>query len=331
LIFCSQLKILIFIVSLLDVYIKIISVIFLPKTKIIVNSTIILVMKLSIIIPCFNAADTIGLQLEAFCNQKWSEPWEIIVAENGSTDSALEVIKQYQPRLPNLSVVDASDKKGASHARNMGVKVARSEAIAFCDADDEVTPGWVAAMGEALSQYDFVCGINDHWKLNDPWLVKSYESEDEGRPDYAHPYLPVIGANNLGVKRSLHETIGGFDEKFMSIEDVDYCWRIQNLGIKIQEIPEALLHFRFRPNIMPGCRRHWAFGVYEILIQQKHKEFGMHNLIYWKSCVRTGLVFCLKLLSLRIRDKATLAQELRTLAWRLGQLWGCVKFGYIPS
>ncbi|MGB3651561.1 MAG: glycosyltransferase, partial [Rivularia sp. (in: cyanobacteria)] len=53
-------------------------------------------MKLSVVIPCFNAANTIAAQLEAFTKQQCSEPWEIIIADNGSTDETLEIVKQYQ-------------------------------------------------------------------------------------------------------------------------------------------------------------------------------------------------------------------------------------------
>ena len=42
--------------------------------------------RLSVIIPCFNAATTIGAQLEALANQAWAEPWELIIADNGSKD-----------------------------------------------------------------------------------------------------------------------------------------------------------------------------------------------------------------------------------------------------
>lgn len=87
-------------------------------------------------------------------------------------------------------MIDASDKKGAAHARNVGASVTKGEALAFCDADDEVAPGWVAAMGEVLSKYDFIAGRNQHWKLNEFWLVKSYRVENGNGIAFEHPYLP---------------------------------------------------------------------------------------------------------------------------------------------
>jgi len=113
-------------------------------------------MKLSVIIPCFNAANMIAVQLEALANQQCSEPWEVIASDNGSTDKTVAIVEQYQKKLPNLRIVNSSELRGAAHARNVGALTAAGDALVFCDADDEVAPGWVAAMGEALSKYDFV-------------------------------------------------------------------------------------------------------------------------------------------------------------------------------
>ena len=49
-------------------------------------------------------------------------------------------------------------KKSAAFARNVGARFAKGECLAFCDADDEVAPGWVAAMAKALSDHVVACG-----------------------------------------------------------------------------------------------------------------------------------------------------------------------------
>jgi glycosyltransferase involved in cell wall biosynthesis len=94
--------------------------------------------------------------MDALANQSWSEPWEVVVANNKSTDDSMGIVEGYKKQLPNLRIVDASVRQGQPYALNVGAACAQGEAIAFCDADDEVAPGWVAAMGEALSRYDFV-------------------------------------------------------------------------------------------------------------------------------------------------------------------------------
>ncbi len=286
-------------------------------------------MKLSIIIPCFNAADTIAVQLEALAQQEWSQPWEIIIADNGSTDRTIQIIQTYQQRLPNLRVVDASKKRGAAHARNVGASVAESESLAFCDADDEIAPGWVAAMGKALCEYDLVGGRDEHYKLNESWLIKTFGCENGFGVGFDHPYLPLISGNNFGVKRQLHQAIGGFDENIAILDDVDYGWRIQQQGIKPHEVEDAIIHFRFRNSIKDICSRSWNMGCQEPLMYKKHRQMGMPQLISWKTMIKTVVMFPLRFLT-RSRDKGTLTQTLMDLAWRGGQLQGCFKYNYLP-
>lgn len=286
-------------------------------------------MKLSVIVPCFNAAHTISVQLEALMNQKWSEPWEVIVSDNGSTDESLVIVEQYRERIPNLRVVDSSARRGAAHARNVGARVANADALAFVDADDEVAPEWLAAMGDALFQHDFVAGRKDNEKLNEPWVTKSYRGEEcEGVVKSF--YLPFAGSSNIGIKRSLHDTIGGFDETIQGVEDVDYCWRIQEAGTKLHYVPDALVHFRLRNTLAGMYHRAWREGMYEILLYKKHRPLGMPQILTWKTFVKASVMLPLQLVLLQVRDKESWGRWLRNFAWRGGNLQGCIKHRYLP-
>ena len=110
-------------------------------------------MRLSVIIPCYNAAPTIAAQLDALTGQCWMHQWEVIVVNNHSTDGSMEVVERYRTRLPHLRIVDAFARRSRPYALNVGAAAATGESLAFCDADDEVGPGWVAAIGDALIKY----------------------------------------------------------------------------------------------------------------------------------------------------------------------------------
>src|SRR4051794_40828132 len=115
-------------------------------------------MRLSVIMPCLNAEATLAVQLEALAAQQWSEPWELVIADNGSTDSSLSIARRYEARFPAFRIVDASGLRRPSHAFNVGARAATSDSLACCDADDEVAPGWVASMGDALRMHDVAHG-----------------------------------------------------------------------------------------------------------------------------------------------------------------------------
>jgi glycosyltransferase involved in cell wall biosynthesis len=284
--------------------------------------------KLSVIIPCFNAEQTIVIQLQALADQEWWHPWELIVVDNGSTDTTPDIVKACRPSLPSLRLIQAKEREGPAYARNVGAAAARSDALAFIDADDVVAPGWLAAMGEALELHDFVAGRKEVKLLNEPWVRRSLDcEEDEGVLQFT--YLPFAGASNLGIRRSVHDAIGGFDEAFRFIQDVDYCWRVQQAGTRLEYIPGALVHFRLRHRLRDIFRRAWGQGSQEMLLYNKHRRFGAPK-ISWKAFVKAALVLTRDILLLKVASKEGAARWLNLLGWRAGNLYGYVKFGVSP-
>lgn len=283
-------------------------------------------MKLSVIIPCFNAANTIAVQLEALTHQHWCEPWEVIIADNGSTDQTVAIVKQYQQKLPYLRIVDSSGRRGAAHARNVGAKAAASDALAFCDADDEIAPGWVAAMGEALSKHDFVACRREYNKLNEAWTLKyRMLSQLDGLQEYRYPpYLPHASGSTLGVRRSIHEAICGFDEIMLRLQDTDYCWRIQLAGTKLHFVPDALVHYRFRDTIDSLYQQGRLWGEYNVFLYKKYRPLGMPK-VSWKAGVRAW-VRLFKNLPHISSSKEARAKWVSDLAWCIGRLQGSIKY-----
>ena len=100
---------------------------------------------ISVIIPVRNGMPVLEEQLRALQAQRCDEPWEVVIADNGSTDDSLAFARDWASCHPNVVVVDASGLAGTSAARNAGVEVSHGEYLAFCDADDVVLAGWLHA------------------------------------------------------------------------------------------------------------------------------------------------------------------------------------------
>ncbi|MBD2107638.1 glycosyltransferase [Nodosilinea sp. FACHB-13] len=271
---------------------------------------------LSVIIPAYNAATTIADQLDALYQQVFAGPWEIVVGDNGSTDGTLDVVRRYQQTMPHLKVVDASARRGAAHARNMACAQAQGDALLFCDADDAVAPGWLAAMAAALEQHDLVCGRREMAQLNDRNEFSAALTSIEGTGKLYHPFRPFGSASNLAVKRVHHEAVGGFDGQFLALQDIDYCWRIQALGVTLHEVKDAVVNFRFRGDVRSNFRRLKKFGYYSARLYRKHWAYGFPKGMLFKCFLSLPLV-PVKFV-VRVRDRPTLFLWFLNLGWSLG-------------
>lgn len=285
-------------------------------------------IKLSIIIPCFNEAEYISTQLEALIGQRWDDVWEVVIADNGSTDATLVIVEQYRDKLPHLKIIDASARRGASFARNMGVKASEGDFLAFCDADDEVAPGWIAEIASAIAKYGFVASRMDAEKLSDPEALKAKgnKRQQEGLMVYRYgyvDYLPHAGACGLGIKRIIHDQIGGFDEEILYCEDADYCWRVHLSGTPLCFVPEALINIRHKSG---SVNRYWQavnWGEYNVLLNKKFRPLGMPK-VSWKFCARCWLNLLKDLPE--IVNKNQREKWLWNFANRIGHLKGSLKY-----
>jgi glycosyltransferase involved in cell wall biosynthesis len=281
--------------------------------------------KLSVVLPVFNAADTIEVQLEALVRQARSEPWELIVVDNGSSDASMAIVEAYRDRLPHLKVVVAADERGPAHARNAGARVATGTFLAFCDADDEVADDWVARVGEAVATHDFVASRMDAERLSDPRALaaKGNNRQQSGLIEYTYvPYLPFAGTCGLAIRRVLHERVGGFDESMTYLEDCDYCWRVQLDGTPLVFAPEALVHIRHRGDARGLYRQGRNWGEFNVLLLKKFRPHGM-PVPSWT----VGLKLWWRLISRvhGLADRRNRDRFVWALGYRVGQLRGSIK------
>ena len=130
--------------------------------------------ELSVVIPAFNGMGFIKEQLDSLANQATTLRWEVIVADNGSTDQTRDYVTSRALEFPvPLRVVDASARRGVSHARNAGAIAARSDHVAICDCDDAVDRHWIDEIYKALQTADVVGGALSTLHVNDPVFTSS--------------------------------------------------------------------------------------------------------------------------------------------------------------
>jgi glycosyltransferase involved in cell wall biosynthesis len=200
---------------------------------------------LSVVIPAHDAAATLPAQLDALIAQTWAEPWEIVVVDNRSSDDTSRVAESYATRAPRIRLVRADARAGVAYCRNVGVQAARAEAIAMCDADDVVAPGWVEAMGRALAEHELVTGPLDVETLNPEWVAGTRGMAiADGPGDFGG--IVFAHSCNLGLRRGLADRCGPFDESLPAGEDIDWSFRAGRSGAPVTYVDGARVRYRYR-------------------------------------------------------------------------------------
>jgi len=204
------------------------------------------VLDLTVVMPAHNAAATIEEQLEALVEQVWSGSWEVVVVDNRSTDATADIVTRYADKDPRIRLVRADERNGIGYTRNTGIDVARGRSIVMADSDDVVAPGWLAAIGDALRDAEFVTGPLDVKALNPPHVVETRGFAIERGPGEFLGKFPFAHSCNMGFHREVVGRIGRFDEGLVNGSDVEYSYRLWRAGIELVYVPGAVVRYRYR-------------------------------------------------------------------------------------
>ncbi len=186
-------------------------------------------MNVSVIIPVYNAAATIGESIESAVKQMEEED-EILVVNNRSSDASVAKIREFQSQYPSRIRLVDEPIQGASAARNRGLKEAKGDWIQFLDADDILLPG-------KLQQQRLL--ISDEVD----WIMGAYFIEKESglreliplKEDYWLALIFNGGVGHLGSGlfcRSMLLQEGGFTTSLPDGEDLDLYFRLLKSNCK---------------------------------------------------------------------------------------------------
>ncbi len=278
----------------------------------------------SAVLACRNAEKYLARQLEALARQSCPARWELVISDNGSTDRTRLIAEEFRSRFPRMVVIDSSAQIGPGAARNAGVRVAQGDRILFCDADDEVGAGWLAAMSEALDHHGLVAARLDHALLNEPWS-RPARNPQPGLLETDPPFLPYTFGAALGVRRSVHDSIGGFDESFHEAgEDRDYCYRAQLAGTPLVLVPDAVVHYRHRQTALGMYRQARAYARSHVRLYRDYRHLGLGRPPPARAVVSWALTPVKLLLALTARDR--FASWMARLGWRVGRLEASIRY-----
>jgi glycosyltransferase involved in cell wall biosynthesis len=135
--------------------------------------------EVSVLVPCWNAATSIGRALDSVLVDR-DLSLECIVVDDGSTDGTANVVRSIAQLDPRVILVVSPENEGVSAARNRGLGVVRGTWLTFLDADDRLLPGGLAAMHDAAIRTDALAVVGQRiWSDGEQtWVSDHYDIPD---------------------------------------------------------------------------------------------------------------------------------------------------------
>ena len=223
---------------------------------------------ISVVIPVRNGGSFVSKQLEALLAQQSRATFEVIVADNGSTDQTVQIAQGFAKRDPRVRVVDASRRVGVNQARNVGARAARGRAVLLTDADDVVRPGWIDAYWRAFRSGAHTVGGSLNRVLADG-TVLARESQL-----YKSMMCESAYANgtNCGFTREAFDAVGGFDQGLAGgADEIDFFARTSRVGYQMTFVPDAVVDKLQHTDLSAAFQQHFNFGRGEVCLAKKFK------------------------------------------------------------
>jgi glycosyltransferase involved in cell wall biosynthesis len=214
----------------------------------------------SILIPAYNAEESIAHTLRSALAQTWQRK-EIIVVDDGSTDQTLAIAQQFEAQ--GVRVVTQINQ-GATYARNKAFALSHGDYIQWLDADDLLAPDKIARQMEAVAQ-----GTGKNTLLSSAWglfMYRHYRAQFESTAlwcdlspgEWLHRKLGMnlyMQTATWLVSRELTEAAGPWDTRLLGDDDGEYFCRVLMASEGVCFVPEARVYYR-GPGIAFGGLSH---------------------------------------------------------------------------
>lgn len=235
----------------------------------------------SIIIPTKNRASLLQRFLPSLAEQNVADPYEIIVVDNGSTDSTASVVERAAARWPHIRRI-VETASGSARALHTGALAARAPILIFVDDDMRVVPDLVARHLEAHRENPGSCVLGQIVSApgRHPFDRMQAYIFDGPRSTWANrrPEPSDYWSGNVSLARELYFRLGGYNQKFAEIgygKDWDFGMRLVAAGVKLVFAPEALSYHHFTEKFRDRLDKAYRVGIACAYIKDHYPEFPL--------------------------------------------------------
>lgn len=223
------------------------------------------IMFVSVVVPTYNNKNSLKNTIESLCNQSYSkDKYEIIVVDDGSIDSTRQLIEQEQEKCLCNFRYFYQENRGPAAARNLGVRYARGDIIAFTDSDCTASYTWIE---EIVKGYDNerVAGIGGVVIAMPTTSMISqycaYIRMNERPPMDRYGIVYIITAS-ASFRKDYLNLAGGFDERHNSPggEEPDLCYRLKKKGYFFKYNRNAIVYSYHKESLRGLLKTYFNYG-----------------------------------------------------------------------
>ncbi|OGG09740.1 hypothetical protein A2154_00060 [Candidatus Gottesmanbacteria bacterium RBG_16_43_7] len=252
---------------------------------------------LSIIIPYYNAGDTIGRLLETIFKSKNAPPFEVIVVDDGSRDKFQIPKSKFQTKRKNilksknyqLKAIHLKMNLGPAAARNRGAKAARGKFLVFLDSDVELFPDTLHNLARNYRDDPDIVAQTGVWvkeqksraffpnfKALRDWSYWINERDKSG-------YYFLFSTRIASIKKAVFKRLGGFDERYPGalVEDIELTYRIAR-RYAIIFAPDVRVRHEFE-GFWPIAKKYFLRAYYWTQLYAKRKKFDPVATTWWEA------------------------------------------------
>ncbi len=215
--------------------------------------------RVSVIIPAYNAAQTIGLCLDALAAQTLPrDEYEVIVVDDGSADATRELAAARGARVISQS------NAGAAAARNLGARHARGEIVLFCDADSVPDARWLAAMIEPFGDANIAGASGEKKTHQTNWMAQFVQAEYDYRYERiaSHRRIDFVDSSTAAYRREIFLANGGFDTTLLDAEDTELSYRLSERGHAMVLAPDAIVWHTHPEALVEYLTRKYRYALW---------------------------------------------------------------------
>lgn len=225
---------------------------------------------ISVILPCYNGASTIGRAIESVLVQQ-DVAFELVVVDDCSSDGSQEIIAARSGDA-RLVFLPQAERGGGNRARNIGIRHARAGLIAFLDADDAYLPGKLSAIVSFFAEHPHSDVLIDSFELERDGVISLRQAPDLVDSERVIEAVLLREINkptpSLSMRKDALLKAGLFDESVKRRQDLDMLLRLVETGARFASTSKVLWRKHtvagsitksvdtFLPALIDICERH---------------------------------------------------------------------------